>query len=261
MIQIHPKIAQIGGVKWDIGMTQEAERASKKHQERMNKGRRLPRQLKEVDAISDSTSVHIFNVGPFQERVFLGSWGDVTIPPCADGQPWVHVCTIPGVYVETIPGEDKFDGEQVSGFYIAQEILGEGPDLRNYRGESRKRIGVFIGSVRGPNGAEPLPEEVEAAKDAVAQYLHDLVLEANAAHAMGPAEAANTIGTKHRLAAQLTGRTDLDWFKAKTPEKKIPCPACGTPKSGNFPVCAQCGHRDEELYEKLFGGGKPAKAK
>lgn len=264
MIQIHPKIEQMGGVKWNIGMTQEAERATKLHTERMNKSRRLPRQLREVDTVSESMSVHIFNVGPFTERVFLGTWGDVTIPACPAGTDYVYVCKVPGVYVETIPGEDKFDGEQVSGSYIAQEILGEGPDLRNYRGESRKRTGLFMGSVRGPGGDKPLPEEVESAKEAVAQYLHELVLEANGAWGSGnDAEFKSQVGSKHYLAAQLTGQTDVPWFKAKLAPKKealVNCPNCGTEKSPKYPTCKECGHRDEELYQKLFGGKKEPSA-
>jgi len=264
MIQIHPKVEQMGGVKWDASMTDAAARSAKVYQEKMNKGRRLPKRLNEVEEISKAKAVHIFNVGPFNDpHVFLGSWGQVHIPACPKGVDYVYVCEVPGIFMETIPGEDKFEGEDISGNYIAQEILGEGPDLRNYSGESRRNTGLFIGSVRGPAGATPLREEVLEAQAAVNQYLYDLVLEANGAWGTGnDAEFKSRVGSKHYLAAELTGQTGVPWFKAKVAPPKaetIPCDNCGEQRNPKYPTCQKCNMViDRELYNQKFGNPSAA---
>lgn len=258
MIETHPKIAQAGGVQWSPAMRDSAERETRKYNESLRRGRRLPAVLKEVQKISDMQRVHIFNVGPWTDNAMLGSWGSWLIPACPKGEKYVHVATLPGIYNEPQPEDGKFTIDQVSGAYIAQCILGQGPDLRNVPlSESRQPHGVFIGSVVGPNGITPLDSEIEAANFALDAYLDELIAEANRAHELGGKESELVISSKHRLAASVKGRVDLKWMNKQVSERLIPCVKCGTMRNPQYPVCATCRFDHEMVAAQVAGPVAP----
>lgn len=237
-------------------MTQAAEREVRMYNEKMRKGRRLPPVLREVQAISDMRAVHIFNVGPWADKVRMGSWGEVNIPPCPKDQRYIHVHTFPGIYNEPQPDAEKFTIDQVSGAYMAQCVLGEGPDLRNVPvSESRVKHGVFIGSVTGPEGLVPQDWEVDKALAALDSELDDLIQTANRAWEIGGKEPDLVIGSRHRLAATLKGRTDLKWMNKETTQKMIDCVNCGEKRNPIYPTCPHCKVVvDQALYNERFGG-------
>lgn len=55
-----------------------------------------------------------------------------------------------------------------------------------------------------------------------------------------------------RLAAEMTGAKNKDWMQNFTLVENTPCPACGTPRKSQFPVCGAC-HTiiDKERYNEL----------
>tara|TARA_R110000868_G_scaffold148647_2_gene370715 strand:- start:1393 stop:2217 length:825 start_codon:yes stop_codon:yes gene_type:complete len=253
-MELHPKIAQ-NPVQWTPAMSQAADRETRLYNERMRRGRRLPPVLAEVSKISDMQQVHVFNVGPWADKVLMGSWGSVAIPACPKDKKYIHVHTFPGIYNEPQPAEDKFTIDQVSGSYMAQCLLGEGPDLRNVpMSESRKKYGVFIGSVVGPEGVVPQDWEIEAALAALDAELDDLIAVANRAWEIGGKEPDLVIGSKNRLAATIKGRTDVKWMNKQTTQRQIPCINCGEQRNPIYPTCPHCKTVvDRELYDSTFG--------
>lgn len=253
-IETHPKIAA-NPVQWTTAARQQAERETRVYQESMKRGRRLPPVLKEIQRVAEREQVHIFNVGPWSESVSLGSWGSVWIPACPKGDRYIHCHTFPGIYNEPYPGDGNFIVEPVPGMLMAQCLLGEGPDLRNTPlSESRRKYGVFIGSVVGPDGIKPMDAEINAAMKALEEYMHELILEANKAHADGPREAESRIGSRHRLAAMIANRTDLPWIREQTPQKRVPCQFCGEMISTNLAKCPKCMEIiDQARYNELRG--------
>ena len=216
---------------------------------------------------SEMNSIHIFSVAPWDDWARMGSWGDRYLPAlntdgtvlhghcqlpktqdedlrCLNcGQPvgkkhtpgclglrYVYCCTEPGAYPENRMDEggsivtDNHEGE-----YVAQCIVGEGPDIHMGRmnDDNRAKNGVFIGSVRGPKGRGPTLEDVDAAEARRLARALELVEDANEAQAMGSQHATLSINEKHHWAAKFIKRMDLQWVKDRNPSVMTRCPGCG----------------------------------
>jgi hypothetical protein len=213
--------------------------------------------LEEEQHASDASSIHVFSVGPWNQWARLGSWGDFFLPAKPENQRYSYCCTIPGIYLEhMLNGEGDVTSKHIKGLLVAQNIVGEGDLLRgNGAGENRARDGVFIGSVRGPQGRTPTEADIVRAEGRLQARLQELVSEANEAAAMGGGESFLRINEKHHTAAKMIGRKDLKWMQDRNPEISNPCPECGRGAPDTATRC-QCGFilKPAEFWAKVLAG-------
>lgn len=213
--------------------------------------------LDEEAEASDRSSIHIFNVGPWNQWARLGSWGDFFLPAKPDNAKYSYCCSIPGIYLEhMLNGEGDVQSKHIKGLLVAQNIVGEGDLLRGHsNSENRVRDGVFIGSVRGPGGRTPADADISRAENRLHARLQELVGEANEAAAMGGGESFLRINEKHHTAAKMIGRKDLKWMQDRNPEISNPCPECGRGAPETATRC-QCGYilKPAEFWAKVLSG-------
>lgn len=217
----------------------EAERQVSAFLSRQRAQRRLPQLAPSLQKFAKDTEVHIFNVGPWEHWVPLGSWGMFHIPRCEDGEAFARMDPIPGIFCEPIPVDERnFQLEQIEGRYVAEQVVGIGKGLAWQ--QSKVKLGVFIGERTGAHGATPTDQEIEAARRVLNDTLLELFDEAQAAAAAGKTEEVKIIGEKHRIAARLIGRTDVPWLSYAPEGKRKSCPNCGTKSEASVVSCPQC---------------------
>lgn len=229
-------------VDWSPAMARAAEQAVAAFNARARGKWGTPKPLMGILAkASEENTVHIFNVGPWNDWARLGSWGDWFIPAKPDNARFTYCCAVPGAYAEY--GMNDGGGittENIEGEYVAQCIVGEGPQLRGHNDDNRAQNGVFISSLRGPKGRHtPTIEDLEAAEARLLKRFHELVDEANEARALGGPQAFISINEKHHLAAKRINRMDLDWARDKNPTVSFRCPGCDRPLPETATIC-QC---------------------
>lgn len=216
-------------------------------QRRQRVQRRLPPVAPSIQAFSNEHQIYIFNVGPWDHHVMLGSWGVYYIPPCESGKAYAGGNPIPGIYHEPIPvNESNFQLEGIEGSYVADQILGVGKNLA--WNKSLLQLGVFRS-----DSATPTRDEIAQAKALLFEEYERLFDEAQTAFAQGPKEFKDLVGdgTKHKLAARELGRADVGWVQNANVGKKIPCMNCGTFVEPQVISCPQCTFiLDVERYEK-----------
>ncbi len=242
----------------------EAERAARTEQLRMNNGRTIPPIPLQIKKLAEDTKVWIYNVGPWGYKRELGSAGTYFIPKCEENQEYATMNPIPGVFHEYVirdetAFESRFeDGDEIhggtsGGRYIASQIVGVGRMLSP--GESLIRYGVFIGSQVGPN-AKPTKQELSDAKAVLSQTADTLVNEADKAERIGPKELEQTLTDKHHWAAayrKLDAR-EHRWMRENVSSivGRQTCPVDGTVSDGNVIMCPTCKYLfNEEKYKTL----------
>ena len=208
--------------------------------------RRLPAIAPSVVEFAKQNQIHIFNVGPWEHNVMLGSWGTYQVPACPKGQQYIAAPPIPGIYHEPLPvNESNFQYENIEGSDVADQILGVGKNLA--WNTSLVSLGVFRSS-----HPEPLPEEVETAQALVMEEFVRLFDEAETAYAQGAKEFKDVVGdgTKHKLAARELGRGDAKWMQTASVGRQLACPNCGTFNAPQVISCPQCSYiLDLERYK------------
>jgi hypothetical protein len=211
--------------------------------------RRLPELPPSMKKFAEDTQVHVYNVGPWDHWVPLGSWGMFYIPKCEIGEQFAAMKPIPGVFTEPIiRDEHNFELAQIEGRYVAEQVVGIGKGLA--WDESRQRLGVFIGAAVGPK-AEPTREEVAEARGLLHQTYNELFEEAEAAYA-SPIERINVIGSNHRIAAKALNRTYVKWMQDTSRPQMKNCPNCGTASEGSVVSCPQCTYVfDPEAFREM----------
>ncbi len=209
--------------------------------------RRLPAVAPSILAFAKQNQIYIYNVGPWEHKVMMGSWGTYTVPACEKGKAYAMGDPIPGIYHEPIPvNESNFQLEGIEGSYVADQILGVGKNQAY--SASRVRLGVF----RSTND-KPTEEELMAAMEILSEEYHRLFEEAETAYAQGPRQFEEIVGDgfKHKLAARELGRTDAEWVKAKIAGKRKPCPNCGEYAEPQVISCSKCQYVfDVDRYNK-----------
>ncbi len=209
--------------------------------------RRLPAVAPSILQFAKQNQIYIFNVGPWDHDVMLGSWGTYHIPACEKGKPYAEAPPIPGIYHEPIPvNESNFQLEGIEGSYFADQVLGTGKNLA--WNTSLVRLGVFRS-----NNPKPTDDEIMAAMELLSEEYHRLFEEAETAYAQGPKQFEEVVGNgvKHKLAARELGRTDAEWVKAKIAGKRKPCPNCGEYAEPQVISCSKCQYVfDVDRYNK-----------
>lgn len=212
--------------------------------------------------------VYIYNVGPWQHAINLGSLGQFVVPKCEAGEEYSKPveysgenaagpgipAIVPESLVDAVEGYDvtyKWD-LSTSGQSVALNIMG----LSGFAQPSANltQYGVFIAS-----GKIPTDVEVEQAKAKLEALYDKRVKDADAAFEVnGGTETGengkvyNTITADHIQAANALG-LDREWARKNT--KKVPCGACDRPVSPNAVRCHHegCGAiLNEEKARKMF---------
>jgi hypothetical protein len=193
----------------------------------------------EVRRLSVERQVYIGNVGPWQQEQWLGTMGRAIIRACpkdAEYYPEPYI-------VEGIPREQVIMNESAMTLLMynrdehAQAILGIGKHM--HAGNSLEQFGVFISECWPPE-----PDTIANAKARLMQTCRNLVNEANAALAMGPKMAEETIrADQHFVAARLLGLTDVEapfLQRSVVAKDRIACPFCGESMGAGLPKCPNC---------------------
>jgi hypothetical protein len=139
--------------------------------------------------------------------------------------------------------------EPGGGRYIAEQIVGIGAHLAP--ANAFTPMGVFVGSVVGPN-AKPTKKELDDARAKLTDYYLSLVEEAKRAYEQGPKEAEATIREQHRLAARELKLDSEPWMTRSITESRQKCEACGTINDAKNILCHNCKYIfNPEAYAKL----------
>jgi hypothetical protein len=212
----------------------------------------------------DQGRSYIFNVGPWQHSVSMGSMGTFIIPACPEGEDvsgplmFRGEVGIPSIIPETVV--DAVEGYQVTykwdftteGAKVAKNILG----LTGFAHVSADltRFGVFLAT-----GPVPTEAEKAAAREKLDNTYDARVREADQkAEVNGGAEVGdNGVSypgiTKDHIHACVALGLDRPW--ARRNAKMIPCLGCGQPVA---PAAVRCPHSgcgailDEARARQLF---------
>lgn len=224
----------------------------------------LPKIPAPMKSVMDQGRTYIFNVGPWQHSVSLGSLGAFIVPACpedADVSPSLRFRGedgIPSIVPETVV--DSVEGFQVTykwdftteGARVAKNIVG----LTGFAHVSADltRFGVFLSS-------NPVPTEAE--KEAARVKLNDLYdarvreadqkFEVNGGMETGENGVSYPGITADHIQASRALGLDRPW--ARKNAKMVPCLGCGQSVA---PTAVRCHHSgcgailDEEKARKLF---------
>lgn len=222
-------------------------------------GRGLP-----VDDVPESVKqwakdhpVRIFNVGPWPQRVMLGTLGTFYIPACPQDEACVEmtkkladgsqVPALEGLIFEPIREDGRMSIRQHDGKLVAMDIVGIGPFQAPQN--ALTKFGVFIAE-----GERPTAAELKKAQAALHKYLESLVIDARKAQQDGKTD--QVVGADHFMAARLLklNPNTETWMKTGTAvATNEECPNCGTPYRAGLAQCRECKMvLDREKHKKNF---------
>ena len=239
-----------------------------------------------IQTMIRENTVHCFNVGPWGERVNMGSFGYYFIPACVVGAPmeWnklplpkvaagVYVPDIweegdarvtepkkeyaafrplPGLMMEPLPTDQDVCSwnQQDEGRYFANEMLGVG--IGHDTNTSWIRKGCFVAE-----GKEPSTKELAAARAELMKFMAEQVLDADRAWAAGPQRAEAIIRPEiHHVCADWMNLKDRAWLRGTDPQAQAECPSCGENVKSIAMTCKACGFiLDKAKYEQAKKDG------
>jgi hypothetical protein len=266
---------------------QEAERRLNKYMEdKGGKQRTIPPVNRMIQEMIRKEPVFCFNVGPWGDRINMGSFGYYFIPACVVGAPmewnrlpaaaaasgvyvpdlWEEGQTritepkkqyaafrpLPGLMLEPMPkDQDTCEWNmQDEGKYFAEQLLGVG--IGHDINQSWLRRGCFIGA-----GEKPTPQELTAARTELMKFMKASVLEADRAWAQGPLKAEQIIRPEiHHICADWMNLKDRAWIRGTDPAVQAECPACGENVKTSAMTCKSCGFvLDKTKYDQAKKDG------
>jgi len=239
-----------------------------------------------IQTMIRENTVHCFNVGPWGERVNMGSFGYYFIPPCEVGAPmeWVKLPLpkvpagvyvpdvweegekrvteprkeyaafrpLPGLMLEPIPTDMDVCSwnQQDEGRYFANEMLGVG--IGHDTNTSWIRKGCFVAA-----GKTPTEAELAAARAELMKFMAEQVLDADRAWAAGPQRAEAIIRPEiHHVCAEWMNLKDRAWLRGTDPQAQAECPSCGENVKSVAMTCKSCGYiLDKKKYEQAKKDG------
>lgn len=227
------------------------------------KGRRIPDPLGLIEEVSSRHTFHIFNVGPWPQKVNTGSTGWFSISGCPKNKEYVEMAVrIPGIISEfTIKDEFEYNRLMSDGWKFAQEICGIGRN-RNPR-MALTNYGLFPSK-----NAVPTEEELYQAKQLLHATCAEIVREARDWFATDRATFSKVVKKeRHFAAAEVLNLKNEDWMTKTTPSEAIQCKYCGSVNDPIAVLCSKCSHiidpvrfkalQDEENV--IMGGQEPAR--
>jgi hypothetical protein len=201
-----------------------------------------------VKKLARDTQLYIFNVGPWRLTREMGSVPTAIIPACPEGREYSEPYIVLGIDQEPYPvnettcamipksGPPGQEGGSAEGIYLAQQILGEGPQLN--KRETWRRFGVFISKT-----APPSEHDVRTARAALYEHLGVLVKEANDSWALDRDKGQIIQKDWHQRAAEMLHKTvaECPWMGDRQlgPER-VPCPFCGQAIPITVAKCPNC---------------------
>lgn len=209
-------------------------------------------------SLMESDKVYIFNVGPWEHVVRLGSLGTFTVPKCEDGEdvskPLEYRAGQPGL--PAVLPECNYQGDNTwswsfdtTGRRVAQNILGHAGF--SHSSNDLTKYGVFIAA-----GSVPTESEINAAREKLYALYDERVRQADQAFEInGGMEMVNgtsvsTITKDHVQACKALG-LEREW--AKVNKRMVPCPACDESVKPGAAICQHCDAiLDEEKARKFF---------
>ena len=232
-----------------IVTAEEAAQIIAQDQRKLN-ARRLPPTLLMISKLMADQSIFACNVGP---------WGHIcdrpslhlAIPPYDPKQDpekkgYAKSEPFPAIHrFAKIISEDEMGWCEDDGRSVLKDLIGIGYGLP--ANQSLTRYGVFI-----PEGKEPTPAELAAARANLDRYLDDLIAEARDAYDAGPEarKAVITPDSRHIQAARIKGINE-PWVQHQHTQTSKQCEMCGKFNPAGVARCA-CGTiLDFELFQRI----------
>ena len=190
-----------------------------------------------VENLLSKQTVHVFNVGPWQQLRHMGGYGLFAIPACPTGQPYVEMkpCLTDPMLDTYVKNEAEMDRFFESGRKFANELLGLGRGQNSSFSLVHKGCFVAVGD-------EPTEAELAAARVELELECKRLVNEAREWHASGDPNLKRAITPEiHFTAAETIGLNDEPWMIARTPQARQKCGFCGTYVDADVVRCPTVG--------------------
>src|SRR5580658_834806 len=200
------------------------------------KNRRVPDPLGVIEEATRRHVYHIFNVGPWPQKINTGSTGWVVVPGCPKDKDYVEATRpIMGIVSElTIKDEFEYNRLMSDGWKFAQEIVGIG------RGRNPSRALTHYGLFASKN-AVPTQEEIADAKAKLHATCSTIVREARDLYAMDRKAFSVVVKrNRHFAAAEVLNLNDEPWMTEQSPSQRVKCPYCGTMNDEIAVKCAKC---------------------
>jgi len=213
----------------------------------MNLGRRLPTTLERIRLLMREESFPICNVGPWPHQIDRACL-HITIPgydPAKHPKGYAESDPMPSVWREAkIVDENEFGWFEDEGRYVARDCIGIGFGLPQRN--SLVHWGVFV-----PDGKEPTPQEIAAARARLKETGNALIQEAREAYDQGPRERAAVINDRHLYFARQFGINE-GWVHSLHTQESVRCEMCGTFNPAGVAKCQKCNEViDFALFAKL----------
>lgn len=239
------------------------EKAEQARNQRLSiaRGRRAPDPLGVIEEASRRHTYHVFNVGPWPQKINTGSTGWRVVPPGIHS-PYLPykvpheqefsemILKVPGIVSElTIKDEFEYNRLMSDGWKFAQEICGIGRNrppklaLTNY--------GLFPSK-----NAVPTAEEKYEAMVLLHATCQEIVTEARNHFAMDRKQFTVVVRpARHFVAAGVLNLEDEPWMLSQTPSQRVKCKYCGSMNDEIAVLCQKCNHiinaeRFRELKEE-----------
>jgi len=248
-------------VPFDPSVTVEKAESARMQKLSIAKNRRVPDPLGVIEEASRRHIYHVFNVGPWPQKVGLGSLGFFFVPGCPKNKEYVEAPqNVMGIVSElTIKDEFEYNRLMTDGWKITQEIVGIG------RSRNPKRALTHYGLFASKN-AVPTKEELFQAKTMLHATCSDIVREARDLYAMDrKAFSVIVQRNRHFAAAEVLNLSDEVWMTDQSPSQRVKCMYCGSMNDEIAVKCAKCAEiinveryrmlRDRE--EEILSGEEP----
>ncbi len=210
--------------------------------------RRLTRVTARKNPRDKSTIISIFPREIKEEKITIFPTRYV-IPKGSLENPAVLVVG-PASWWKDIPESNQLievvhDSEIVAKSVVTDWMIG----LQGYNPNAHPGLFVVPEEITGKAALEKFPELFSEAYAKQKEWFLALVNIADQFWSLAPNP--RSVSELMRLAANELGMETKDWLNNYQTAKMEKCPACGTPRDTNFPVCGQC-HMivDMELFAK-----------
>lgn len=225
----------------------------------IGKSRVLPMKLKVIQDLKNE-KIHIFNVGPWSQKVNTGSFGTFDIPPCPFGIPYVEMLILNPITGEKEPpisiimeeyvikSEDEMSSLTEDGWNFAEQIVGLGRGRHPVH--ALTKFGIFAS-----RNAVPTKEELADAHKGLEAECKRLVKWAADTFSTNRDLFSKAVRPEtHFVAAKVLGRdnsVDSPWMLEAAPVGRTKCKMCGRLCDPDVATC-EAGHVvNMELYLEL----------
>lgn len=226
----------------------------------IGRSRVLPMRLKVIEDLK-AEKIHIFNVGPWPQKVNTGSTGTFDIPACPWGNEYIELLVMnpvtgvaePPISVimeeMVIKSENEMSSLTEDGWNFANEMLGLGRGSNSEFALTNK--GIFAS-----RNAVPTKEELAEAHKLLEKECQKIVKWAADTYTIDRLTFSRAVRPNvHFVAAKVLGRDnpqDSPWMMDAAPVGRIKCKMCGRMCDPDVATC-EAGHVvNRSLYDELM---------